>query len=96
MTLDRRDNDSEYSPGNCRWASRPVQGSNKGKFKGASSRYVGVHFSKVKNVWVSAFKLNKEVIHVGSFPSEKEAADAYDKKVMELDLCDIRKLNKAS
>ena len=59
LTLDRIDNDKGYSPENCRWASRKVQGRNKRGIKLYSldgeqrplCEWADIYGLKLKTVW---------------------------------------------
>lgn len=56
LTLDRRDNDSGYSPGNCRWATKKVQGRNTHTNK--LSMETAKEIRKLKAAGVSAKELS--------------------------------------
>ncbi len=55
-----------------------------------TSRFVGV--SKDKSMWTARIKFNKKQIHLGNFETEEVAAQAYDKKAIEL-YGELAKLN---
>ena len=48
-----------------------------------TSKYYGVSLTKA-NKWVSSYMLNKKKIHIGTFNTELEAYEAYNKVVIEL------------
>jgi group I intron endonuclease len=54
------------------------------KQKNSSSKYLGVYFREDRQKWRVAIIYNKKRINVGTFKTEKEAAEAYNKKVIEL------------
>ena len=70
---------------NLRWVTvsqnamnQSIQSNNK------SSQYKGVTFNKLNKKWQSYIKYNRKSIHIGLFTSEIEAAEAYDKRAIEL------------
>lgn len=50
----------------------------------ASSKYVGVSLEKKSGKWVANISVNKELIRLGRFINEEDAAAAYQKALAEL------------
>ena len=85
LTLDRINNDREYSPANCRWTTRSTQQRNSRKIISTNtSGYRGV--SKNGRNWGSGIYINNKKKHLGTFKTAIEAAVAYDKYVEENNL----------
>lgn len=49
-----------------------------------TSTYKGVSWNKTKNLWTASISYNKKQIYIGWYKDETEAAQAYDKKAVEL------------
>jgi hypothetical protein len=57
---------------------------NAGKFKRAcSSKFKGVWWSESNRGWCAGFRHNGKAVHIGTFASEREAAEAYNRKIVE-------------
>ena len=69
---------------NLREVTRSQNHMNSKKRKNTTSKYKGVCWDKENNKWRSQIKLKGKLIHLGRFHSEVEAAEAYNRKAIEL------------
>lgn len=84
LSIDRIDGDKGYCPSNCRWANKSQQSANTRSHADSTSKYKGVCWDKRTNSWRADIGLLGNVVNLGRFASEEEAALAYDREAIKL------------
>lgn len=78
--IDHKDRDAlNCLPSNLRAVDHSDNIANRSKFRGSTSKYLGVCRYNRSNKWLAKIMVRRQVIKIGVFDTEREAADAVNR-----------------
>ena len=75
-SIDRKESEKGYEPGNCRWCTRAQQNQNVKLKSSNSTGYKGIN--KRANKWLASIRSNGKRYYLGSYNTKNGAALAYN------------------
>ena len=82
VSIDRINNNRNYSPENCRWTDKTTQTINSSMNKNNKSGYTGVFFRKTRNNWLASIFIKGKRVGLGHHKTAREGAIVRDNYII--------------